>query len=178
MAGDTRQVWGWHRLDKSWARRIVGDAGVAPGELVLDIGAGNGALTDALLRAGARVVAVELHRQRAMALRQRFAGRPVVVVQVDAADLRLPKQPFRVVANPPFSITTALLKRLLSPGSSMRGAHLVVPWHAARRWSDAGAPGERRWSRTFSASLGAVVPRRAFVPPPPRDARLLVIRRR
>jgi 23S rRNA (adenine-N6)-dimethyltransferase len=34
--------WGWHRLTEHWAARIVAAAGVRPGELVLDIGAGEG----------------------------------------------------------------------------------------------------------------------------------------
>ena len=45
--------WGWHRLADDWAERIVAAAGIRPGELVLDIGAGHGALTGPLVRAGA-----------------------------------------------------------------------------------------------------------------------------
>ncbi len=53
--------WGWHRLAPGWAERLVADAGVRPGDLVLDIGAGDGAITAPLVVAGARVVAFELH---------------------------------------------------------------------------------------------------------------------
>ena len=122
------------------------------------------------------MVAIEVHPGRARQLRQRF-GDAIVVVQADAADLRLPRQPYDVVANPPFGITTALLRRLLQPGSRLRTAHLILPEHAARRWAGPGAPGRARWSRTFTVELGDRMPRRAFRPPPPRDARILVIRR-
>jgi 23S rRNA (adenine-N6)-dimethyltransferase len=44
-----------------WARRIVADADLRPGELVIDIGAGHGALTRHLVEAEVRVLAVELH---------------------------------------------------------------------------------------------------------------------
>jgi SAM-dependent methyltransferase len=57
----SRRAWGWHPLTDEWAARIVADAAVRPGELVLDIGAGHGALTAELVERGARVVAVELH---------------------------------------------------------------------------------------------------------------------
>jgi hypothetical protein len=40
-----RQPWGWHRLDQDWAERIVAAAAIRPGELVVDLGAGTGALT-------------------------------------------------------------------------------------------------------------------------------------
>ena len=47
-------------------------------------------------------------------LRRRFPDRDVIVGQVDAADLRLPRRRFRVVANPPYAITSSLLLTLLA----------------------------------------------------------------
>ena len=178
MAGQQRPLWGWHRLDKRWANLVVDDAGIRPGDLVLDIGAGAGALTAPLVAAGARVIAVELHPARAMQLRKRFRDCPVTIVQVDASDLRLPKQPFRVVANPPFAVTMAIIRRLLSPGSRLVSAHVVVPRHVAIRWVGESAPGRQRWVRTFAISIGRTMPRQAFIPRAPRDALTVVIRRR
>lgn len=145
---------------------------------MLDIGAGTGAVTAPLLAAGAQVVAVELHPARHAALRARFPGPQVRVVRADASDLRLPRRPFRVVANPPFAITTALLRRLLAPGSRLTAADLVVPSHIARRWSSGGGPGAGRWQRYYAVTVGRRVPRRAFVPPAPADCATLRIRRR
>src|SRR5918997_5594019 len=106
----TGRVWGWHRLVDDWAARIVADARVKPGELVVDVGAGHGALTGHLLAAGARVIAVELHPGRAAHLRRRFAQAPVTVAQADALSLRWPHRPFRVVASPPYAISSTLLR--------------------------------------------------------------------
>jgi 23S rRNA (adenine-N6)-dimethyltransferase len=92
-SGRSRRAWGWHPLVDEWARRVVEDAGVRPGQLVLDIGAGRGALTTHLLAAGAHVVAVEPHPGRAGRLRERFAGADVTVVQTDA--LAMPALPRR-----------------------------------------------------------------------------------
>lgn len=153
-------------------------AAIGPGDLVVDVGAGSGSLTAALVRAQAAVVAVELHARRAARLRERFAGEPVIVVQADAADLRLPRRPFAVVANPPFAALDCLLRRLLAPGSRLVRADLIVPRHTAHKWLGAGAPGRTRWQRSFETTSGWAVPRSAFHPPPPRDAVVLTIVRR
>ena len=172
-----RQAWGWHQLDPTWAARLVAEAGVGRGDLVVDVGAGLGSLTVPLLDAGARVVAVEAHPERAAALR-RLVGRDAVVVRADAADLRLPRRPFHVVANPPFAVTTPLLRRLLQPGSRLRSAHLVLQDQAARRWAGPRAPAWHRWAASYEVGLGRPIPRQAFRPPPTVPARLLVVRRR
>lgn len=178
MSGPGYGPWGWHRLAPSWAERLVADAGIRPGDLVLDVGAGTGALTAPLVDAGARVVAFELHPGRAAALRERFAGAPVTVVHADAADLRLPRRPFRVVANPPFAVTTRLLGRLLAPGSRLVRADVVLQHAAARRWTDGRAPGAGRWGRDYDVRPGRPVPRAAFDPRPPVDCRVLRVTRR
>lgn len=178
MPGPGAGPWGWHRLSPSWAARLVADAGIRPGDLVLDVGAGTGALTAPLVASGARVIAVEFHPGRAAALRQRFAGSGVAVVRADAGDLRLPRKPFRVVANPPFAVTAALLGRLLAPGSRLVRADLVLQHAAARRWASGRAPGAGRWARDYDVRAGRPVPRSAFVPRPPVDCRVLRVTRR
>jgi 23S rRNA (adenine-N6)-dimethyltransferase len=178
VAGADAPRWGWHRLNKQAAARLVAAAGIVPGQLVLDVGAGEGAITAALLARGAHVIAVELHPTRAAFLRRRFAGRPVVVVQADARDLWLPTRPFGVVANPPFGALSALLRRLTASGSRLERASLTVPLHVARRWSSADAPGAARWRVTFDLSVGPRVARSSFSPPAVHDVAVLEIRRR
>jgi 23S rRNA (adenine-N6)-dimethyltransferase len=175
--GSPRQRWGWHQLDPHWAARLVADAQIPAGAIVVDVGAGLGAITRPLVDRGARVIAVEAHAARAERLRERF-GDAIVVVQADAADLRVPRRPFYVVANPPFHVTAALLRRLVQPSSRLVAAHVIVQEWVARRWIAPHAPGYQRWNRVYVATLGARVRRQAFRPPPHLDCRVLVIRRR
>jgi 23S rRNA (adenine-N6)-dimethyltransferase len=168
-SGRSRRAWGWHRLTDEWAARVVAAAGVRPGELVLDIGAGQGALTAHLVRAGARVVAVELHPRRAAVLRERFPG--ITVLHADATAIPLPGRPFRVVANPPYGISSSLLRTLLAPGSRLVAADLVLQRAVVRKHASGAA-------RRFTLAVGLTLPRSAFLPPPHVDSAVLVVRRR
>lgn len=172
-----RGHWGWHQLDSRWVRRLIRAADIQPGDLVVDVGAGTGAITAQLVDHGASVIAVELHPGRAASLRARFADDRVVVVRADGADLRLPRRPFKVVANPPFGICTALLRRLTTPKSKLEVAGIVVPRWAATRWAVGRGVGGVTSRRLFQFHHGPVVPAGAFHPAPPADAAMLLIRR-
>jgi 23S rRNA (adenine-N6)-dimethyltransferase len=172
---------GAHRLVESAAARLVRHAGVAAGELVLDLGAGLGAVTRPLARTGARVIAVERDERIGAKLRRRMAGWDNVTVVIgDALWVPLPHRPFRVVANIPFSITTPLLRRLVD--SRLVAADVVVEVRAGRRLVSAAAGGGRPelagWHRRFAFSLGSFLPREQFQPAPPVDAVVLRLRRR
>ena len=158
--------WGWHPLRPDWADRLVASSPVRPGDVVVDLGAGEGALTVPLVRAGCRVLAVELHPQRASALRERVAGSRVAVLELDVAAFRWPGHPFRVVANPPYAGINALVRRLLAV-RQLLSADLVVAEGAARGLVRRHADG---------LELGPQVPPRAFRNQPPGSARVLRIR--
>ena len=105
---------------------------------------------------------------QAARLRHQFPE--VTVVHADAASLRLPSRPFRVVASPPYGITAGLLGLLLAPGSRLVAADLVLQRATARKHAS-------RRNRGFRVMMGAAVPRRAFRPPPQVDSAVLVVRR-
>jgi 23S rRNA (adenine-N6)-dimethyltransferase len=167
----SRRAWGWHQLVDEWAARVVAAAGIRAGDLVLDIGAGDGVLTAHLVATGARVLAIELHPGRVATLRRRFADAQVTVVAADASELRLPARPFRVVASPPYGISSGLIRRLLQPRSRLLSADLVLQRAAARRFADGGS------TRGWTLSVGYPLPRTAFRPPPQVDSAVLRIRR-
>ncbi len=168
-----RRPWGWHRLDKDWAERIVAGAAIRPGELVVDLGAGTGALTLPLLKAGARVIAVELHAGRARRLREKLTNRAAAVVECDLEDFVAPGRPFRVVANSPYALTAAALT-FVARASHLTAADLVLQRAVVRRAVDQ----DRRQLRHFHATRGLSLPRSAFIPPPPVDSAVLQLRPR
>jgi 23S rRNA (adenine-N6)-dimethyltransferase len=153
-----------------------------PGSLVLDLGAGGGALTRALAEAGARVRAVEVDSVALGELDARFAAHPrVEVVDADATRLPLPAEPFSVVASLPFAVATAILRRLLGePRVPLVQLDAIVEWGlAAKRtavWPSTllGCT----WGARYELSLVRRVPRACFAPPPSVDAAVLRAERR
>jgi 23S rRNA (adenine-N6)-dimethyltransferase len=143
------------------ANQIVAAAGVPSGALVFDIGAGFGRLTRPLVDTGAHVVAVERDPKLARKLARRFPD--VRVVCDDARRIPLPRRPFRVVANLPFAISTAMLRRLLE-SPYLERADLVVARGFAIKWSAHERIGVSRW-----------LSRECFVPAPGTDAAVLVV---
>src|SRR5205823_8911325 len=131
---------------RALAAALGADAGVGLDDLVLDLGAGAGALTRELARRAGRVWAVELDAALARELERRFGGTSVRVVRADATRLRWPAEPFKVVANLPFGSAAAILRALLDdPAVPLVSADLVVQWELAAKRAAA-------WPSTFAGA--------------------------
>jgi 23S rRNA (adenine-N6)-dimethyltransferase len=167
---------GQHFLRSSaLAADIVRAAGIAPGDLVVDLGAGTGMLTLALARSGAEVVAVELDPVLAAVLRERFLR----VVEGDARRVAMPREPFRVVSNLPFEGATEILRRLVDD-AQLVSADVIVQWELACKRS-AVWPSTALgviWGASFDLTLGRRLPPEVFAPPPTVDAAVLRLVRR
>jgi 23S rRNA (adenine-N6)-dimethyltransferase len=168
--------------DRRLITRLARASGAATGRLVFDLGAGSGAITAGLAATGARVFAVERDPKLAARLRRRFECAPnVSVVEADLRAIALPRQEFLVVASPPFSLTTALCRRLLGdPAVALAGAELIVQWGAARRLT-ARWPRDAEtawWSARYEIRMTQVLSSASFTPPPRVNAAWLSVRPR
>jgi 23S rRNA (adenine-N6)-dimethyltransferase len=160
------------------AAELVRAAEIQRDDLVLDLGAGAGALTAPLARRAGRVVAVEIDRELAAALARRLPE--VDVVAADARRVALPREPFKVVANLPFGGATAILRRLLEPCTPLESADVIVDWHVASKraavWPSTQL--SAYWGAWFELSVTRRLARSVFAPPPSVDAGVLRILRR
>jgi len=178
-----REAPGQHFLRSSrLAAALVRDADIAPGDLVVDVGAGSGVLTRALADVGARVLALEVDPALAAHLRRCFAAHTsVTVLDVDALTWDWPNRPFSVVSNLPFAGSGAILARLLhDPRVGLERADLIVQWEFARKHA-AVWPATLRgtyWQAWFELTIAGRLARSAFSPAPEVDAAVLRIRRR
>ena len=173
---------GQHFLPRRLAAELVRSAQVEPTDLVVEIGAGRGALTAALAAAARTVIAIELDPRLSGGLRSTFARDPaVMIVEGDARSWPLPRETFRVFGNVPFAITTDLFRHLLDdPLGAMVRADLVVQWETARK-RIADPPRNVRslgWGPWWTFTIERRIPSTSFRPPPRVDAALLTIRRR
>lgn len=152
-------------------------------ETVVEIGPGRGALTDILVARAARVIAIELDRALAAALRERYAAREhVIVVEADVLEVdlgALVEGPYSLIGNVPYYITTPILFKALEPPPPRRAVYLVQKEVADRL---AAAPGSDEYG-ALSANVQAVarverlfrVPAGAFAPPPKVDSAVVRI---
>jgi 23S rRNA (adenine-N6)-dimethyltransferase len=163
-------------VDSLLDRSDIGSA-----DLVYDVGAGAGILTDRLADRCQRVVAVEKDPRLCSLLQRRFRARPNVVVRcADFLDLALPARPYKVFASPPFDATAAIISKLLSARVPPEDAYLAIQREAAERFT--GRPTEtlvalllKPW---FAPSVEHDFRREDFVPAPGVDVVLLRLRKR
>lgn len=119
--------------DPNTLEKIVATAELMPEDVVLEIGAGTGLLTERLAAAARRVIAVELDERLRPVLDQALAAYPNVgviyqdILNVDVLAL-FNAEPYIVVANVPYYITSAILRHLLE--SRHRPRRLVLTMQA------------------------------------------------
>ncbi len=125
--------------DPNALEKIVASAEIRPGELALEVGAGTGALTEALARAADRVIAYEIDGRLMPILSERFRAAPHVrIIYEDFLAAYLPaivgdEDAYVVVANVPYYITSAIIRHVLEAPRRPRRMVLTVQLEVAER---------------------------------------------
>lgn len=162
-----------HLVDGALCRPLL-DFLEPGGQRVLEVGPGGGALTAELLRAGAKVLAVELDPEWAFTLHRRLCGgAPLALAVADALELAwlaLPA-PTLVAGNLPYNVATPILARVLPRHERVPRAAFLVQKELAERLT--ARPGTRPYGSlsVLAAAYGearilARVRPGSFRPPP------------
>jgi 16S rRNA (adenine1518-N6/adenine1519-N6)-dimethyltransferase len=153
-----RRRFGQHFLESdaildAMAERLA----FGPDDEIVEIGAGEGALTRRLLAASRHVTAVEIDRDLVASLRERFPSLRVIegdVLRVDLAALA--RVPPRLVGNLPYNISTPLLLKLLEDLDRIHDAHFLLQKEVVDRL--AAVPATKDWGRlSILAQYAAVI---------------------
>ncbi len=187
MATRARKQFGQHWLKSpAIVQQIVEAARLSKEDRILEIGPGQGVLTEELLKPTQKVLGVEIDRDLCQLLRKRFHHHPRFVLQeADFLSLRFPEEidpafgdppPNKVVANIPYNITGPILERLLGKIASPRpdtfeSIVLLVQKEVAQRIC--AKPGKKafgalslRVQYLAQCEIICNVPAKAFQPPP------------
>jgi 16S rRNA (adenine1518-N6/adenine1519-N6)-dimethyltransferase len=163
--------------DGNTVRRIVRLAGVGPGQQVVEIGAGLGSLTLALVEAGASVTAVEIDRHVLAVLRSQVEPLGVRVVEADALRLTWSEllgdgpTPWSLVANLPYNVAVPLVIRVLEEAPQVSSLLVMVQREVgermvARAGDDAYGAVSVKVAYWATAALVGRVPASVFIPRP------------
>lgn len=176
----------------AYLRAIVDAADIQEGERVLEIGPGDGALTKELLARGAHVVAVEKDHRLIPLLHATFdryiIEKRLTVLEADALEVDtkelVGKGPYKLVANIPYYITGALLKKFLSTKHQPQTLVFLMQKEVAQRITghpstSSGLLKESILSLSVKAygdvKYVKTVPRGAFAPAPNVDSAILLV---
>jgi 16S rRNA (adenine1518-N6/adenine1519-N6)-dimethyltransferase len=147
----TRKRFGQHFLhDPGVRERIVGAVDPRPGDAIVEIGPGPGALTAGLVAAAGRIDAIEIDRDLAASLRTRF-GDGVELHQCDALDFDFAAlaarrgRRLRIVGNLPYNISTPLLFHVIDSIDAIADLHVMLQKEVVDRM--AAAPGDDAYGR-------------------------------
>lgn len=111
------------RLDQNFLRSpklalfLIGHSNIKKRDLVIDIGAGSGVITSALAKRCKKVIAVEKDATTAKRLRENLVRQNITNVEIfegDFREMKLPDEPYKIFANPPFSLSAEVFYKLLS----------------------------------------------------------------
>lgn len=177
-----------HRARKRFGQNFLRDPGIIsrivraiaprPGDRLVEIGPGQGALTEPLVEAAdGRLEVIELDRDLIPGLRVQFFNFPDFIIhegdalKFDFRALRGEGEPLRVVGNLPYNISTPLISHLLEAGDAVADMHFMLQKEVVERL--AAEPGGPDWGRLsvmaqYRCRVDALftVPPEAFVPRP------------
>jgi len=121
--------------NKALISRLINGSGILWNDTVLEIGAGSGIITEGLLSVSRKVIALEIDKALSAQIGSRFGNNNALeIVCGNFLDFDLPKEPYKVFSNIPFSITGEIVKRLLFSDNPPNICNLIVQKEAAEKF--------------------------------------------
>lgn len=163
-------------IDPNMRDALVADADPQPGEDILEVGAGLGAMTEKLLAVGCSLTAVEYDCRLVEYLRRRFSRQAGLrLIEGDACNLDYDelfgRRPYRCIANLPYSAGTVILARLAATANPPRELLILLQSEMAHRLTT--KPRTKAYGaltvqiqQLYEVQIARRIPREVFYPPP------------
>lgn len=120
-----RKKWGQNFLrNRGAVEKIVAAVQPEPGDVIVEIGPGEGVLTSKLLELPNRVIAIEIDPDLEARLRAKF-GERLDLRNEDALEAPLPQTPYRAVGNLPYNVGTPILRRVIADPNCRRAVFML-----------------------------------------------------
>lgn len=161
--------------------KLIRNSSIGKNDLVLEIGAGKGIITEVLLAQAQHVLAMEIDIYWHKYLRNRFKdAKNLTLYQDDILSFKLPSLPYKVFANIPFSIEGKIVRYLIEAKNPPIDCYLVVMKELGYRFS---APYRENWfsfahKPWFDFSIYHEFRRTDFIPSPNVDSVMLRFKKR
>jgi 16S rRNA (adenine1518-N6/adenine1519-N6)-dimethyltransferase len=173
-----KKKWGQNFLrNRGAVEKIVAAIEPARDDVIVEIGPGEGVLTDHLATLGNQVMAIEIDPDLAQRLRTRLPN--IEVRNEDALDAPLPARPFRAVGNLPYNVGTPILRRVIAD-PNLRRAVFMLQKEVAQRLT--AKPRDEQYgfltlyAQIFTASrILLTLGPKSFHPPPKVDSAVVVL---
>jgi 16S rRNA (adenine1518-N6/adenine1519-N6)-dimethyltransferase len=179
-----KKRFGQHFLtDRHYLRRIVEAIAPAPGDTMVEVGPGTGLMTEGLAGRVAHLHLLEIDRELAAALRERFPPAQVTVHEGDALefDFSTLPAPLRVVGNLPYNVSSPILFHVAQAADRITDCVFMLQKEVVDRM--VAAPGTEAYGRLsvmlqyrFAMARLFDVPPGAFTPPPKVDSAIVLMR--
>jgi 16S rRNA (adenine1518-N6/adenine1519-N6)-dimethyltransferase len=166
-------------VDQQALDKIAAAADLLKTDQVVEVGPGTGFLTEQLIRKAGRVTSVELDADMVEILKEQFAlTENLTLLNEDALDFKAPEEPYKVVANIPYHITSPLLKHFLQAENRPLLMVLLVQKEVAEKVCGLGGKSVITIeTQVFGApEIVGQVPANAFYPVPKVDSSILKIK--
>jgi 16S rRNA (adenine1518-N6/adenine1519-N6)-dimethyltransferase len=174
-----KKKWGQNFLrNRGAVEKIVAALEPAPGETVLEIGPGEGVLTEKLVELGHRTIAIEIDPDLERRLRAKFGDR-LELRNEDAVDAPLPDTPYRAVGNLPYNVGTPILRRVIADPNCHRAVFMLQKEVADRIVAKPGTEQYGYLTLYVQAYAGAksimTLEPKSFYPPPKVRSAVVVL---
>ena len=115
---------------------IVDLSGISKDDLVLEIGAGEGIITEKLLKKAKKIIAFEIDKFFFDKLSKKFRNNPILTLKNENfLNFPLPTSLYKVFSNIPFNITSEIIKRLTFAKNPPEESYLIVQKEAATKFT-------------------------------------------